>query len=288
MTFRSPGPIALSVQLPSGLPVVGSLQLSVRWYGILMASAMALGLWLAYREATRQGENAEELLKAAEFSIIGGLVGARLYYVLFNLDYYQTQPWWRMFAVWEGGLAIHGGLIAGLATGGAYVALRGLPLLRYLDIIAPSMALGQAIGRWGNFFNEEAFGRPTSLPWKLYIAEPHRPPTMIEAEYYHPTFLYESLWDLGIFLLLVLVLRARLYRVPGTTFLAYLGLYSVGRFWVEGLRMDSLMLGPYRVAQLVSALAVVLAAVGIPLLWRRASRGSPPGVPDGSRRPIRQ
>jgi phosphatidylglycerol---prolipoprotein diacylglyceryl transferase len=286
MTFRSPGPIALSFRLPSDLPLVGSLQLSVRWYGILMASAMALGLWLAYREATRQGENAEELLKAAEFSIIGGLIGARLYYVLFNLDYYQTQPWWRMFAVWEGGLAIHGGMIAGLATGGAYVLARSLPLLRYLDIIAPSVVLGQAIGRWGNFFNEEAFGRPTSLPWKLYISEPQRPPTMIDVEYYHPTFLYESLWNLGVFLLLVLVLRRRLARAPGATFLAYLGLYSAGRFWIEGLRMDSMMLGPYRIAQIVSILAVVVAAVGIPLLWRRASRSSPPGVPNGSRRPV--
>jgi phosphatidylglycerol:prolipoprotein diacylglycerol transferase len=288
MTFRSPGPIAFSLQLPPDLPLVGPLQLSVRWYGILMASAMALGLWLAYREATRQGENAEELLKAAEFSIIAGLVGARLYYVLFNLDYYQTQPWWRMFAVWEGGLAIHGGLVAGLGTGGAYVLLRGLPLWRYLDIIAPSLVLGQAIGRWGNFFNEEAFGRPTSLPWKLYISEPHRPPTMLDVEYFHPTFLYESLWDLGVFLLLVLVLRRRLAAAPGTTFLAYLGLYSVGRFWIEGLRLDSLMLGPYRVAQIVSALAVAVAAVGIPLLWRRAPRASPPGLPNGSgRRPVR-
>jgi len=269
MTFRSPGPVALSLRLPADLPLVGSLQLSVRWYGILMASAMALGLWLAYREAARRGENAEELLKAAEFSIIGGLVGARLYYVLFNLDYYQTQPWWRILAVWEGGLAIHGGLIAGVLTGGAYVRFRMLPLARYLDIVAPSLALGQAIGRWGNFFNEEAFGRPTDLPWKLYISEPHRPPSLLDAEYYHPTFLYESLWDLGIVLVLVLALRRRFERAPGATFLAYLALYSVGRFWVEGLRMDSLMLGPLRIAQVVSALAVVLALVGIPLLLRR-------------------
>src|SRR5262245_20151078 len=282
MTFRSPGPIALSFRLPSDLPIVGSMQLSVRWYGILMASAMALGLWLAYREASRQGENAEELLKAAEFSIIGGLVGARLYYVLFNLDYYQTQPWWRIFAVWEGGLAIHGGLIAGLAIGGTYVMVHRLPLLRYLDIIAPSVVLGQAIGRWGNFFNEEAYGRPTGLPWKLFISEPHRPPTMVDAEYYHPTFLYESLWDLGVFLLLVLILRRRLARAPGTIFLVYLGLYSIGRFWIEGLRMDSLMLGSLRVAQVVSALGVIVAALGIPLLWRLGSRTSSPGLPNGS------
>jgi phosphatidylglycerol---prolipoprotein diacylglyceryl transferase len=261
--------LSLSRSRPDDLPLVGSLQLSIRWYGILMASAMALGLWLAFREATRRGENAEELLKATELSIIGGLIGARLYYVLFNLDYYQTQPAWRIFAVWEGGLAIHGGMIGGLLAGGAYVWLRGLPLLRYLDIIAPSMAIGQAIGRWGNFFNEEAFGRPTDLPWKLFISETHRPPDMLSAQFFHPTFLYESLWDLGVFFLLVFVLRRRLERGPGALFLAYLGLYSLGRFWIAGLRMDSLMLGSIRVAQLVSGLAVLLAVVGIPLLLRR-------------------
>ncbi len=270
--FRSSGPVAVSLRLPADLPLVGSLQISIRWYGILMASAMALGLWLAFREATRRGEQADELLKAAELAIIGALIGARLYYVLFNLDYYRTQPWWRVFAVWEGGLAIHGGLVAGLIAGGGYVWARRLPLAPYLDITAPYLALGQAIGRWGNFFNEEAFGRPTGLPWKLYISEPHRPPQYLEVEYFHPTFLYESLWDLGVFVVLVALLRRRVQHAPGTLFLAYLGLYSVGRFWVEGLRTDSLMLGPLRVAQVVSVVAVVIAAVGIPILLRRHRR----------------
>jgi phosphatidylglycerol---prolipoprotein diacylglyceryl transferase len=269
LVIRSPGPIAFTLRLPADLPLVGSVQLSIRWYGLLMASAMALGLWLAYRRALQRGENAEEMLKAAEFAIIGGLIGARLYYVLFNLDYYQTQPWWRMFAVWEGGLAIHGGLIAGLLTGGAYVRLRDLPLLTYLDIVAPYVALGQAIGRWGNFFNEEAFGRPTDLPWKLYIAEPHRPPNLVDVEFYHPTFLYESLWDLGVFLL-VMRLRRRLEPAPGASFLAYLGAYSLGRLWIEGLRLDSLMFGSLRIAQVVSLVAVLVALVGIPLLLRRS------------------
>jgi phosphatidylglycerol:prolipoprotein diacylglycerol transferase len=274
--FRSPGPIALSFKLPPDLPVIGSLQLSIRWYGVLIASAMAIGLWLVAREARRRGEPSDEILKAAEFALIGGLLGARLYYVLFNLDYYQTQPWWRVFAVWEGGLAIHGGLIGGLLAGGGYVWSQGLPLATYLDIAAPSLALGQAIGRWGNFFNEEAFGGPTDLPWKLYISEPHRPPQFLDQPFFHPTFLYESLWDAGVFLGLVFVLRTRLERAPGTLFLAYLGLYSIGRFWIEGLRTDSLMLGSFRVAQVVSVIAVVGAAVGIPILLRRAATGHPP------------
>ena len=267
--FRSPGPIALAFRLPADLPLVGGVSVSIRWYGVLIASSMALGLWLSAREAVRRAESPDDLLKAAEIALIGGLIGARLYYVLFNLDYYQTQPWWRIFAVWEGGLAIHGGLIAGLLTGGAYVWAKGLPLLTYLDIVAPSLALAQAIGRWGNFFNEEAFGGPTDLPWKLFISEPRRPPAYVDQQFFHPTFLYESLWNVGAFLILYFVLRRRLERAPGALFLAYLGLYSLGRFWIEGLRTDSLMLGSFRIAQIVSVTAVVVAVVGIPILLRR-------------------
>jgi phosphatidylglycerol---prolipoprotein diacylglyceryl transferase len=267
--FRSPGPIALAFQLPADLPLVGGLSVSIRWYGVLIASSMALGLWLSSREAARRGESPDDLLKAAEIALIGGLIGARFYYVLFNLDYYQTQPWWRTLAVWEGGLAIHGGLIAGLLTGGAYVWAKGLPLLIYLDIVSAPLVLAQAIGRWGNFFNEEAFGRPTELPWKLFISEPRRPPAYVDHQFFHPTFLYESLWNAGAFLILHFVLRRRLERAPGALFLAYLGIYSLGRFWVEGLRTDSLMLGSLRVAQLVSVGAVIVAAVGIPMLLRR-------------------
>src|SRR5262245_4121993 len=230
---------------------------------------MALGLWLAAREATRRGERPDELLKASEFALVGALVGARLYYVLFNLDYYQSQPWWRTLAVWEGGLAIHGGLLGGLLVGGLYVWSHALPFWIYLDAVTPALPLGQAIGRWGNFFNEEAFGGPTDLPWKLFISQPHRPPEYVDVAFFHPTFLYESIWDLAVFLLLWFGLRRRVERAPGALFLAYVGLYSIGRFWVEGLRTDSLMLGPLRIAQVVSVLGVLLAAVGLPLVFRR-------------------
>jgi phosphatidylglycerol:prolipoprotein diacylglycerol transferase len=255
--LRSPGPIALQVG-----PV------SIRWYGLLMASAMGLGLWLAYRDARRRGMDGDSLLRCAEVALIGALVGARLYYVAFNLDYYLRQPW-KIVAVWEGGLAIHGGLIGGLLVGALYAWRRALPLRRYLDVVAPSLALGQAIGRWGNFFNEEAFGTPTDLPWKLYISPGQRPLAYASTEHFHPAFLYESLWDLGTFVLLRWALRDRLDRAPGALFLAYLGIYSVGRFMTEAIRTDPLMLGPIRVAQLVSVLCVALALVGIPLLLRR-------------------
>jgi len=258
VTFRSPGPVAFYVG-----------PLSIRWYGLLMATAMALGLWLAYREAKRRGADPESLLKTAEWALLGGLVGARLYYVAFNWAYYSQFPR-KIVAVWEGGLAIHGGLLGGLLVGGIYAWSKRLPLARYLDVVAPSLALGQGIGRWGNFFNQEAFGTPTDLPWKLYISPPHRPLEYAQVEYFHPTFLYESLWDLVVFGLVAFVLRDRLARAPGSLFLAYVGLYSIGRLLVEALRTDSLMFGSIRIAQLVSGLAIAAAVVGIPVLLKRS------------------
>ena len=260
-TFSSPGPVAFQAG-----------PFTVRWYGILMAGAMALGLWLASRDARGRGEDPDSLLKAAELALLGGLVGARLYYVLFNLDYYARVPA-RIFAVWEGGLAIHGGVLGGILLGGGYAWLKRLPVRTYLDIAAPSLAIGQAIGRWGNFFNEEAFGTPTALPWKLFISPGQRPLIYSQAEFFHPTFLYESLWDLAVFVVLVRVLRRRLGPAPGALFLAYLGLYSVGRFLTESIRTDPLMFGSLRVAQLVSVLAILLALLWVPLLLRRARGG---------------
>ncbi len=256
--FQSPGPIALQIG-----------PLAIRWYGILMATAMAVGLWLAYRDARRRGVDPEELLKASELALLGALVGARLYYVAFTWDYYGRVPL-KIFAVWEGGLAIHGGILGGLLLGGGYSWWRRLPLPRYLDIVAPSLALGQAIGRWGNFFNEEAFGTPTLLPWKLYIAPPHRPLLYAQEEFFHPTFLYESLWDLFVFVLLMWVFRGRVLRAPSCLFWIYVGLYSVGRLVVEGLRTDSLMLGPIRVAQLASGIGIILAVILVPVLLKRS------------------
>ncbi len=256
--FRSPGPIALQIG-----------PFTLRWYGILMATAMAVGLWLAHRDARRRGEDPDSLLKAAELALLGGLVGARFYYVLFNLDYYAAFPA-KILAVWEGGLAIHGGVLGGVLVGGGYAWWKRLPLSVYLDIASPSLAIGQAIGRWGNYFNEEAFGTPTTLPWRLYISPNHRPLEYGQAEFFHPTFLYESVWDAAVFALLVWVFRERLARAPGALFLTYLGLYSVGRFVTEALRTDALMLGPIRIAQLVSLLGLGAALIGVPVLLRRS------------------
>jgi phosphatidylglycerol:prolipoprotein diacylglycerol transferase len=236
-----------------------------------MATAIAAGCWIASREAKRSGLDSEKVLSVGQWSIIAGLAGARLYEVIFNWDYYGRYPE-KIIAVWEGGLAMHGGLIAGILVG-IWLGRRGkVPLLPGLDVAALAIVLGQGIGRWGNFFNEEAFGLPTSLPWKLYISPPHRPVGFGPAEYFHPTFLYESLWDLAVFGLLVLVARPRLRDRPGAVFFCYLGLYSIGRFFIEGLRLDSFWLGPFRVPQLASVVGLVIAVAGVAWTKRRAER----------------
>ena len=268
--FRSPGPIALAFRLPADLPLVGGLSVSIRWYGVLIASSMALGLWLAAREAARRGESPDDLLKAAEIALIGGLIGARLYYVLFNLDYYQTQPWWRIFAVWEGGLAMHGGLIAGAARRRRLRLGQGpaAPAPTWTSWRRPSCSRRRSAGGATSSTRRRSGGRPTCRGSSTSRSPAARRPSWTTSTSI-PTFLYESLWNAGAFLLLYFVLRRRFERAPGALFLAYLGLYSLGRFWVEGLRTDSLMLGSFRVAQLVSVAAVVVAAVGIPILLRR-------------------
>jgi len=225
--FASPGAIALRL---------GPLE--IRWYGILMATAILVGFWIAHRRALRDGLPADEIIRTAQWAVVAGLVGARLYEVVFNWDYYGRYPW-KIIAVWEGGLAMHGGLIVGPLVGALLAWRWGVPVLRSLDVIAPSMILGQAIGRWGNFFNEEAFGAPTDLPWKLYISPTHRPPEFRQVDFFHPTFLYESLWNLLVFVLLLKLNRRLWLRAPnGTVFSAYLTLYAFGRFWVESLRVD--------------------------------------------------
>jgi len=251
--FASPGAIAFTLG-----------PITVRWYGILMATGIGLGFWLAHREAVAEHLPADEILRAAQWAVIAGLIGGRLYEVVFNWDYYGRYPS-KIIAVWEGGLAIHGGLILGPLVG-VWLAHRWrLPVWKSLDVAAPSIVLGQAIGRWGNFFNQEAYGRPTDLPWKLYISPPHRPPEFATYEFFHPTFLYESLWDLGVFLTLVLLLRPRLRDRPGALFFSYVGLYSIGRFAIESLRLDSFWLDGFRVPQLASVVGLVVAAIG--LVW---------------------
>ena len=229
--------------------------IAVRWYGILMSSALAIGTLLAYREAVRQKLDPDQIINLVIIAAPLAFIGARAYYVIFRWSYYSTNPS-EIPAIWHGGLAIHGALIAGVLAGYFFVKWQKLKFWQIADIVAPSIILGQAIGRWGNFFNQEAYGYPTDLPWAMYI----------DGAYRHPTFLYESLWDLGVFLFLLWYRRRKGIK-HGEVFLIYAILYSAGRFIVEAFRTDSLMLGSLRAAQVISII-IIMAAVGL-IYYRR-------------------
>lgn len=220
----------------------------VHWYGIILTVAMLVGTVLAAREAQREGLDPDHLYNLALFMIPAAILCARAYYVIFNWSYYAANPL-EIPAIWHGGLAIHGAVLGGALVGYLYARHYQLNFGQLADIVAPSLVLGQAIGRWGNFVNQEAYGVPTNLPWAMYIA----------GEYRHPTFLYESLWDFGVFLLLLWQRRKNDQLKTGDLFIIYLLAYSLGRFWVEGLRTDSLMLGPLRMAQVISFSFILLA-----------------------------
>ncbi|WP_319420811.1 prolipoprotein diacylglyceryl transferase [Pleurocapsa sp. FMAR1] len=248
--FQSPGPIIFEVG-----PIV------IRWYGLLIASAVLIGVSLSQYLAKRRGVNPDALADLAIWLVIGAIPCARIYYVLFEWQEYAQRPE-DIIAIWKGGIAIHGAIIGGTIATILFARLNRISFWQLADLIAPSLILGQAIGRWGNFFNSEAFGKPTNLPWKLYIAPPYRPVEFFDSAYFHPTFLYESLWDIGVFILLLSLFFWGLKNYnrlkTGTLAAVYLISYSLGRVWIEWLRTDSLMLGPFKIAQLVSLSAIAL------------------------------
>jgi prolipoprotein diacylglyceryl transferase len=230
--------------------------IAVRWYGIIMATGILMGLLVALRETKRLGMDENITLDLIIFAIPAGVIGARIYYVIFNWDYYGGNLY-RIINIRGGGLAIHGTLIAAIATGLIYAKVKKISFWTLADITAPGIILGQAIGRWGNFINQEAYGVPTDLPWGI----------MVNGVKVHPTFLYESLWDFGVFIALMWFRKRK--KVEGEVFLLYGVLYSIGRFFVEGLRIDSLMLGNIRVAQLVS---LVVITVGLTIIYYRRKK----------------
>lgn len=185
---------------PGAELVLGPIRL--RWYGLLIASAVLIGVALAQKIAQNKGLNPEIMSDLAIWLVIGAIPGARLYYVVFQWRYYQNNPG-EILAIWHGGIAIHGAILGGMLATFIFCKVKKLSFWRLADTVAPSLILGQAIGRWGNFFNSEAFGAPTELPWKLLIPIGSRPAGLSAVEYYHPTFLYESLWNLGTFGLLM-------------------------------------------------------------------------------------
>lgn len=234
----------------------------IHWYSLLLALAFSVGILLANYLASLRKIDTDKLANLLLLVIPASILGARLYYVLFNWGYYASNPQ-EILAVWHGGLAIHGGIIGGFLAGYLYMRHeKDLKLWSTADIIAPSLILGQAIGRWGNFFNQEAHGGLVSPEFISRFPDFIQQGMYIGGQYYHPTFLYESLWNILVFLVLFWLIRRK--SLPdGIVTMTYLILYSLGRFFVEGLRTDSLMLGPLRIAQVVSIGAIVLAAIFI-------------------------
>lgn len=223
---------------------------TVRWYGLLIALALLIGILGGTRAVRRHGIDEDDFLSVIMVAIICAFVGARLYYVVFNWRYYGANPG-EIIAIWHGGLAIHGGILGGVLAMWVMCRHYHIAFWELADIAAPFLALGQAIGRWGNFFNQEAYGAmvdKAQVPWAIYIEA--------TGAYHHPTFLYESLWDLLVFILLY-GLGRQVFAKQGDVALGYFMLYSVGRFMVEGLRTDSLMLGPLRMAQVMSLILFI-------------------------------
>ena len=270
--FQSPGPILFEL---------GSL--SIRWYGILISSAVLIGLSISQYLGKYRDLNPDDISDLVIFLVIGAIPCARIYYVLFQWQEYVQNPA-DMIAIWKGGIAIHGAIIGGVIAGIIFAKIKKLSFWQIADVIAPSLILGPAIGRWGNFFNSEAFGRPTDLPWKLYIPMNNRPLQYINEEFFHPTFLYESLWNLSIFGILIALffwgVKNKNKLKAGTIFFVYMIGYSLGRVWIEGFRIDSLMLADFRIAQLVSLSAI---AFGIfALVWLYIVKKSLPNISNNS------
>ncbi|MFS8868603.1 prolipoprotein diacylglyceryl transferase [Synechococcus sp. H65.1] len=246
LVLRSPGPLVFSWG-----------PFSLRWYGLLIGLATVLGLFLARHLAARRGLSPEVMPNLLPWLVAGSLPFARLYYVVFEWERYRDGPWWKVLALWRGGMAIHGALLGGSIALYLFARRHRLNFWLLADCIVPSLSLGQGIGRWGNFFNNEAYGEvlPPDSPLWVQLQLP-------DGSRVHPTFLYESLWNFSLFGIL-LFLSYRRQPPPGSLLGLYLLGYSLGRFWIEGLRTDSLMLGSLRVAQAVS---LVLVGVGLALI----------------------
>ncbi|AZV55824.1 prolipoprotein diacylglyceryl transferase [Clostridium sp. AWRP] len=236
-------------------PVAFSINgFQIRWYGIMIALGVMAALFLANFNCRSKNYNFDDIVDTFLISFPFAIIGARAYYVIFQFQDYKDNII-DVFNIRLGGLAIHGGLIFGLTAAYIYTRHKKIDFIKLADCVAPSIILAQAIGRWGNFFNGEAHGGPVSYQFiskfPLFIQKG----MFIDGTYYHPTFLYESLWNLTVCIILVYILRRNHDR--GSVISAYIGLYSLGRFFIEGLRTDSLMLGSIRVAQLVSLTGVI-------------------------------
>jgi len=253
---------------------------ALRYYGLCIALGIVVATWLSGRELVRKGYDGELALDALFFIIPPGFVGARIYHVITNYDYYAADPWPEVIAVWNGGIGIYGAVTGGFIGLLLFCWIKRISPLAFADAAAPGVILAQAIGRWGNYFNQELFGRPSGLPWAIRIAPENRPEGYTDAGTFHPTFLYESIWNVLVCLVLLWVARHFAGRLKdGDLFLLYVSLYSTGRSLTELLRIDPSFLigGNIRGNMLV---AIVLALAFAMILILRHSR--PPKRPQRS------
>lgn len=232
--MRAPDPVAFTL-----------FGMDIMWYGILIGTGFVLAIILCYKRAPKHGIQSDHILDFAIFLIPASIIGARAYYVIFSWENY-VGDFWKILNIRNGGLAIHGGIIAGLIVGILVCKYHKIDILELADLVFPTVALAQAIGRWGNFFNSEAHGGPTDLPWAVWA----------DGQYVHPTFLYESLWCFALFWFLLWLDKRRTF--PGQIACLYGMLYSLERGLVEQLRTDSLMIGSFKQAQVLSFFVFVL------------------------------
>ena len=261
--------------------------LTIRWYGLLISISVVIGLFISKKLAKSRNINPQYISDILPSLIISSIIGARAYYVIFEWRQYSGNNFFTSFdlfndviqipsflAIWQGGIAIHGGLIGGFLCILFFCKSKNIHLKTFIDILIPSITIGQSIGRWGNFFNNEAFGIPTDLPWKLFIPIQNRPIEFINYQFFHPTFIYESLWNFLICILLITIFYQQNNKNsvrPGFISCLYLIGYSFGRFWIEGLRIDPLCIGgipPFcdgglRMAQFISIFLFSSGLVGI-------------------------
>ena len=271
---------ALALTLPSPpSPVIFEVgPFALRYYGLCIAIGVAVATWLTARELARKGYDRALALDALFFVVPLGLIGARVYHVITDYDLYDGNPhsfFPGVFEIWNGGLGIYGAVLGGFLGLLLFARIRGINPLVLADAAAPGLILAQAIGRWGNYFNQELFGRPSSLPWAIEIAPENRPSGFASEAAFHPTFLYESIWNVLVCFILLFVARRFANSLKnGDIALLYVCLYSVGRFFVETLRIDpAFLIGDFRGNLFVaSVLALTFALI---LFLRHAGRSSP-------------
>ena len=276
--------LALTIPSPPSPVIFDVGPFALRYYGLWIALGIALATWLTARELKRKGYDSALAVDALFLVVPLGFIGARLYHVITDYELYRRDPIPGIFEVWNGGLGIYGAVVGGFLGVLLFARIRGINPLVLADAIAPGLILAQAAGRWGNYFNQELFGRPSNLPWAIEIAPENRPAGFRDAESFHPTFLYESIWDVLVCLILLFVARRFADRLKnGDILLLYVSLYSLGRFFVETLRIDpAFLIGDFRGNLFVSSILALTFALILFLRHASTGRGSPRKRPAGS------